>query len=58
MKTSVLESLFNKIAGLQACNFIKKRIQNICKDCEISKKTCFQEHLQMAASGNNASLHD
>ena len=27
MKTPVLESLFNKLAGLQACNFIKKRHQ-------------------------------
>ena len=26
-KTAVLESLFNKVAGLQACNFIKRRLQ-------------------------------
>ena len=26
-KIPVLESLFNKVAGLQACNFIKKRLQ-------------------------------
>ena len=26
-KTPVLESLFNKVAGLQACNFIKKGLQ-------------------------------
>ena len=26
----MLESLFNKVAGLQACNFIKKRLQNRC----------------------------
>ena len=25
-ETPVLESLFNKAAGLQACNFIKKRL--------------------------------
>ena len=24
----MLESLFNKLAGLQACNFIKKRLQH------------------------------
>ena len=27
-KTPVLESLFNKVAGLQVCNFIKKRLQH------------------------------
>ena len=26
-KTPVLESPFNKVAGLKACNFIKKRLQ-------------------------------
>ena len=25
-KTPVLESLFNKVAGLEACNFIQKRL--------------------------------
>ena len=28
MKTPVLESLFNKVAGLKFCNFIKKRLQH------------------------------
>ena len=28
MKTPVLESLFNKVAGLDACIFIKKRKQH------------------------------
>ena len=27
-KTAVLEFLFNKVAGLHACNFIKKRHEN------------------------------
>ena len=27
-KTPVLESLFTKVAGLQGCNFIKKRLQH------------------------------
>ena len=27
MKTPVLESLFNKVADLQLCNFIKKRLR-------------------------------
>ena len=26
-KAPVLESLFNKVAGLRACNFVKKRLQ-------------------------------
>ena len=26
----MLESLFNKVAGLQSCNFIKKRFQRRC----------------------------
>ena len=29
-KTPVLESLFNNIAGLQACDFIKKILQHRC----------------------------
>ena len=29
-KTAVLESRFNKVAGLKACNFIKKGIQHRC----------------------------
>ena len=29
-KTTVLESLFNKVAGPQAYNFIKKRLQDRC----------------------------
>ena len=27
-KAPVLEYLFNKVAGLKACNFIKKRLQH------------------------------
>ena len=38
-KTLVLESPFNKVAGLMARNFIKKRLQHICfpikSSCEI-----------------------
>ena len=29
-KTPVLGSLFNKVVGLQACNYIKKRVQHRC----------------------------
>ena len=28
MKTPVLESLFNKVPDLQACSFIKKRLEH------------------------------
>ena len=34
MKTPVLESLFNKVAGLKACNFIKKTPTQVFS-CEI-----------------------
>ena len=37
METPVLESLFNKAAGLQVCNFIKKRLQHRCFPVIIAK---------------------
>ena len=37
MKTSVLESLFNKIAGLQARYFIQKKPQQNCFPVSITK---------------------
>ena len=49
----MLESLFNKFAGLQPCNFIKKRLQDRCfpcEICEIFKKTHFEEHMGTTAS--------
>ena len=33
----VLESLFNKVAGLQACSFIKKRLQQRCFPVKLAK---------------------
>ena len=36
-KTLVLESLFHKVAALQACNFIKKRLQHNCFAVNIGK---------------------
>ena len=36
-KTSVLKSLFNKIPCLQACNFIKKRLQHSCFPVKFAK---------------------
>ena len=64
MKTLVLESLFNKHAGLQACNFIKNRLQHRCFPVDIAKflrTTYFEEHLQTAASApfeNCQKLHE
>ena len=36
-KTPVLESLFNKLAELKACNFIKKRLQHRCFPVKFAK---------------------
>ena len=33
----LLESLFNKVAGFQACNFIKKRLQHWCFPVKFAK---------------------
>ena len=51
----MLEFLFNKIASLQGCNFIKKKLRQRCfkvKFCEIFRNTYFEEYLQSAASGD------
>ena len=62
-KTPVSKSLFNKVAGLQACcNFIKKWLQHsffffffffffFCEYCEIFKNAYFEEYQRTAASG-------
>ena len=47
-------SLFNKVAGLQAYNFINKRLQHRCFTVNIAKfikNTYFEEHLRTAAFG-------
>ena len=44
----MLESLFNKVTGLKAYNFIKKRLQRrnfTVKFAKFSKTTCFTEHI-------------
>ena len=48
----MLESLLNKVAGLGACNFIKKRLQMLffCEICEIFKNTFFEEYLRTTVS--------
>ena len=51
----MLESLFNKAVGFQACNFIKKDTPTqvfSCEYCKIKKSTYFEKHLQVAASGD------
>ena len=49
----MLESLCNKVAGLQASSFIKKIPQHgsfLQKYCKVSKNTYFEEHLPTAVS--------
>ena len=46
---SVLESLLNKVAELQACNVIKKTTPTqvfSCEYCEVFKNSFFIEHLR------------
>ena len=53
MKTTVLEFIFKKIAGLKACYIIKERLQYRCFPVNIAKlfkNTHFAEHLPTAAS--------
>ena len=44
MKTAVLESI---LTSLQACNFIKKRLQHRCFPANIFKNSFFVEHLRL-----------
>ena len=55
-KTTVLESLFNKVAGRKACNFIKKETPTQAfsvEYCQIFKKSYFYRAPLVAASGLN-----
>ena len=48
-------SLFNKVAGLKACNVIKKETPTqvfSCEYCDIFKSTYFEEHQQRNAFKN------
>ena len=49
------ESLFDKAVALQACKFIKKRLQHRCffVSIEIFKNAYLEIHLQMTASINS-----
>ena len=47
-ETPVLESVFNKVAGLQTYNFVKKRLQHRCyllKFAKFLRTLFFTEHL-------------
>ena len=48
----MLESFLNKVAGLKACNFIKKTLTQSfsCEYCEIVKNSFFHRTSQVAAS--------
>ena len=55
----VMESLFNKVTGLQACNFTKKRLQHRRFPVNIAnfKNNYFEKHLWTAASASGYILH-
>ena len=55
----MLESLFNKFIGLQACNFTKKRLQHRRFPVNIAnfKNTYFEKHLRTADSDSSYILH-
>ena len=49
----IVHALFNKVAGLKFCNFIKKSLQDrrfLCEYCEFLENTYFEEHLRTTAS--------
>ena len=50
-KTPAVKSLFHKVADLQACNFLKKRLQHSCFPVtKFLQNTYFEEHLRTAAT--------
>ena len=55
----MLESIFNKVAGLQACNFTEKRLQHRHFPVNIAnfKNSYFEKYLQTAASDISYLLH-
>ena len=47
----MVEPLLQKVADLQACNFIKKRLQHKCFSvAKFLRSTYYKEHLRTAAS--------
>ena len=56
----IMESLLNKVASLQACNFIKKRTPTqvfSCGVCKVFKNTYFEEYLRTTAFVVSFSWH-
>ena len=55
----MLESLVNKVTGLQACNFTKKRLQHRRFPVNIAsfKNNYFEKHLRTAAFDRSYILH-
>ena len=55
----MLESLFNKFIGFQACNFNKKRLQHRRFPVNIANfmNTYFEKHLRTAGSASSNLLH-
>ena len=49
-KKPLLESLFYKITGLKACNFIKKRFRLSCFPAKSAKLCYFEEYLKTTTS--------
>ena len=50
------ESLFDKVVGLQPCNFIKKETPTqvfFCEYCDVFNNTCFEKHLRTIAFVNS-----
>ena len=58
-KSTLLEFLFNKVAILKACNFIKKEAPTkvfLCVYCEVSRNTSLEERLREAAWPQHSKL--
>ena len=52
--------LFNRVAGLKGCNFMRRDSNTTtqvfsCEHCEIFKNTCSEENLRTTVSGIPAS---
>ena len=56
-KTSVLDSISNKAAGLKVCNSIKKRLQHSCLSVKLLKTPFFKEEFWWLLLTFNSCLH-
>ena len=55
----MLESLYNKVTGMKACNFIKKRFQHMCFPVNITKflRRVFLIKQPIVAASNTSSFY-